>query len=92
MEWSEEKTERGQAHQAARWNEGNQRFGWPLPGTGIAVYSKTMATKVYLENSEVALLARAFASRSGDPPKEAALVLLKAKLPETDTARRVRLG
>ena len=51
-----------------------------------------MATEVNTDNSEAALIARAFNARSGDLPKEAALVFLKAKLPETDMARMVRLG
>ena len=56
------------------------------------VYTGGMAIDVFTDNSEAALLARAFDARSGNLPKEAALVLLKARFPESDMARMIRLG
>jgi hypothetical protein len=44
------------------------------------------------QETEAALLARAFNTETGDLPKEAAQVLLRAKLPEADLRRMEELG
>ena len=51
-----------------------------------------MDTEVQTEDTEAAMLARAFDAETGDLPHEAAQVLLRARLPIADLHRMRRLG
>jgi hypothetical protein len=64
----------------------------PLPRGALIAYTGDMATEVLVDNSEAKMLARAFDAERGDLPKEAARVLLQARLPDLDMARMVYLG
>ncbi len=51
-----------------------------------------MSTDVQTVDTEATMLARAFGVESGDLPKEAAHVLLRARLPAADLKRMQELG
>jgi hypothetical protein len=51
-----------------------------------------MSGEAVLDNSEATMLARAFDAEKGNLPRDAARVLLQAKVSEADTTRMVYLG